>query len=223
MPGFSFDLHRCAPGAHPQATRRANPRKWLRRLHAWCGLAMAAMLLLFAGTGFLLNHRSVMKITALERNEVLQVLPLKQAAPTPQALAALLAPDLHAEASALTVRVEAARDMQWDGRTVHQPERWTLLADTPARSIRIDYWAGSAQAEARLARPNLWLHLARLHMATGTGPAWILLSDTVAIALVFMGLSGVWLWGRLHGSSRRLGQLLIGGLALALALGWLSG
>lgn len=181
------------------------------------------MLLLFATTGFLLNHRAVMKIPALERNEVRQVLPLEQAAPSPQALAAWLAPGLAVDADTLEVRTEAARDMEWDGRTVRQPERWTLLADSPARAIRIDYWVGSLQAEARLAHPNLWLHLARLHMSSGTGPLWILLSDAVAIGLVFMGLSGFWLWGRLHGSPRRLTLLLTGGLALSVALGWLAG
>lgn len=223
MSGASVNRRNPDPGLRPAATARANPRKWLRRLHAWCGLALAAMLLLFAVTGFLLNHRAVLKIPALERHEVLQVLPLAQPVASPAALAAQLAAGLGVEAADLKERVEAARELEWEGKTLRQPERWTLSADTPMRSIRIDYWAGSRQAEARLARPNLWLHLARLHMAIGTGPAWILLSDTVAIGLVFLGLSGFWLWGRLHGSARRLALFSAGGLSFALLLASLAG
>ena len=33
----------------------ANPKKWLRRLHAWLGAALIALFLFFAITGFALN------------------------------------------------------------------------------------------------------------------------------------------------------------------------
>lgn len=201
----------------------ANPRKWLRRLHAWCGLALSAMLLLFASTGFLLNHRATMKIPALERNEVRQALPLERPAADPADLAARLAPELGVDAAKLQVRIEAARELTWDGKTLRQPERWILQHDTPSRSIRVEYWAGSRQAEARLARPNLWLHLSRLHMAIGAGPAWILFSDGAALGLVFLALSGFWLWSRLHGSARRLALLATCGLGLATLLASLAG
>lgn len=201
----------------------ANPQKWLRRLHAWCGLALAALLLLFAVTGFLLNHRAVMKIPALDRSEVSQVLPLETPAASPAALAAGLAPRLGVAAAEFKTRIEAARELEWDGRKLHQPERWTLQADTPASSLRIDYWAGSRQAEARLTRPNSWLYLARLHMAIGTGPAWILFSDAAALGLVFLGVSGFLLWGRLHGAQQRRTLLLTGGLGLLAALAVLAG
>ena len=74
---------------HPRpAAQRGNLQKWLRRIHAWFGLAIASMLLLFAVTGFLLNHRAVMKIPALDRKEVMQILPLEAGPADPQALAA---------------------------------------------------------------------------------------------------------------------------------------
>lgn len=200
---------------------RSNPRKWLRRLHAWTGLALAVPLLLFALTGFLLDHRAVMKIPAFEKREVLQVLAFDAAASSPDALAERLAPTLGVAAEALQRRIEPARRVEWNGVPVDQPARWTLSADTPSESLRVDYWAGSRQAEFRRSRPNLWLHLARLHMSVGAGPAWVLLADAAALGLVFLGLSGFWLWSRLHGSRRRLAWLAGGGLMLAAALaGW---
>jgi len=209
---------------HPRpVVHRGNGQKWLRRIHAWFGLALAAMLLLFASTGFLLNHRAEMKIPALDRKEITQLLPVEATPADPQALAAALAPALGVDATALKPRIEPTRAVTWDGGEVRQPERWTLRADTPSESVQIEYWRGSRQAEAKRTKPNLWLYLARLHMAIGTGPAWVLLSDAAALGLAFLGLSGFWLWGRLHGSPRRLTVLASGGLALAGGLAWLAG
>ncbi|NMG73811.1 PepSY-associated TM helix domain-containing protein [Aromatoleum diolicum] len=209
---------------HPgPAASRGNSQKWLRRIHAWFGLGLAAMLLLFACTGFLLNHRAQMKIPALDRKEITQLLPVEATPADPRALAAALAPALGVDAAALTPRVEPARVVSWDGGEVRQPERWTLRADTPSESVQVEYWRGSHQAEAKRTKPNVWLYLARLHMAIGTGPAWVLLSDAAALGLAFLGLSGFWLWGRLHGSPRRLAGLASGGLALAGGLAWLAG
>lgn len=209
---------------HPRPpSHRGNSQKWLRRVHAWFGLALAAMLLLFAATGFLLNHRAVMKIPALDRKEVTQLLPLDTAPAAPADLAAVLAPALGIAPAALQLRVEAAHAVSWGNGELRQPERWTLRADTPSETIQAEYWVGSRQVEVKRTQPNLWLYLARLHMAIGTGPTWILLSDAAALGLAFLALSGFWLWGRLHGSPRRLVFLAAGGLAMAVGLAALAG
>lgn len=208
---------------HRPPSHRGNSQKWLRRIHAWFGLALAAMLLLFATTGFLLNHRAEMKIPALDRKEVTQLLPVETAPADPAALAAALAPALGLDAATLKPRVEPAKAVGWGGGDIRQPERWILRADTPSETVQIDYWVGSSQVEAKRTKPNLWLYLARLHMAIGTGPAWVLLSDAAALGLAFLGLSGFWLWGRLHGSPRRLALLASGGLAVATGLAWIAG
>lgn len=206
------------------ASRRpAAAQKWLRRLHAWVGLALAALLLLFAATGLLLNHRAVMKIPALERNEVVVVLPLVVVPATPEALAVMLAGRFAWAPESMVIRREAARTVEWSGQELRQPERWLISSDQPSRSLRVDFWVGSRQAEVRLATPNLWLRLARLHMAIGSGPVWILLADALVVGLVFLAVSGFWLWGRLHGSPRRLVGLAGGGLLLVLLLGGLAG
>lgn len=209
---------------HPRpAPQRGNSQKWLRRIHAWFGVGLSAMLLLFATTGFLLNHRAVLKIPALDRKEVTQLVPLEAPPPDPQALAAALAPALGLDAAALKPKVESARAVLWSERELVQPERWTLRADTPSESVQIDYWKGSRQAEVKRTLPNLWLYLARLHMSVGATPAWVLLADALALGLAFLGLSGFWLWGRLHGSPRRLALLAGSGLAMVGALAWIAG
>lgn len=195
----------------------------MRRLHAWVGLAFVALLLLFTVTGVLLNHRAVMKIPALEKNEVVVVLPLPAVPTAPEELVATLAGRFGFAPKQLTVRREVAREVDWAGQRLTQPERWTISADQPSRALRAEYWVGSQQAEVRLATPNVWLRLARLHMSIGSGPIWVLLADGLAVGLVFLGASGFWLWGRLHGSSGHLLGLAGGGLLLALVLGGLAG
>ena len=64
--------------------------------------------------------------------------------------------------------------------------------------------------------PNLLATLNRLHMATGASAAWILLTDTLAGALIALSLTGILLWTKLHGS--RLLALGIGGSSLGLLL-----
>lgn len=204
------------------ATPRSNPRKWLRRLHAWCGLALIALVGLFAGTGILLNHRAVMKIPAFDKQEVRQVLTLDEAPASPELLVKLLPPD-SLPSAAPRIRIEAARRVDWGGQPVVQPARWVINIDTPSESLQVEHWAGSRQVEVRRTRPNLWLHLARLHMAIGTGPAWVLLADAAAIGLIFLGLSGFWLWSRLHGPRALLGLLAAGGALVFAGLGWLAG
>lgn len=201
---------------------RSNPRKWLRRLHAWCGLALIALIGLFAGTGFLLNHRAVMKIPAFDKQEVRQVLKLDEAPASPELLIGLLPPGT-LPSIVPRIRIEAARRVEWGDTSVEQPARWVINVDTPSESLQVEHWAGSRQVEVRRTRPNLWLHLARLHMAIGTGPAWILLSDAAALGLGALALSGFWMWGRLHGPPRRLAALAAAGTALAGMLAWLAG
>jgi hypothetical protein len=48
---------------------RAHFLRWLRRVHGWIGLWGAVLGLLFGVTGFLLNHRAVMKIPALQMEQ----------------------------------------------------------------------------------------------------------------------------------------------------------
>ena len=72
---------------------------------------------------------------------------------------------------------------------------WVLRADAPSETVQVEYWLGNRSVEVRRTKPNAWLYLARLHMAIGTGPSWVLLSDAAAIAL-----------GREELISERLGQ-----------------
>lgn len=201
----------------------ANPQKWLRRFHAWVGAALLGLCLFFAITGFALNHRAVLKIPFFDKGEVTVMMPLAVPPVTPEALIERLGEQFAFAPEHLQFRREAARHVVWAGRQVSQPEQWIVTANLPGKALRAEYWVGNAEAEVRLSRPNLWLHLARLHMAIGASATWVVLADLLVAGLLFLALSGLWMWGRLHGSRGRLLGLACSGIGVALAIGWLVG
>ena len=57
--------------------------------------------------------------------------------------------------------------------------------------------------------------LTRLHKGVGMGVGWVLLADTLAGGLVFLSLTGLLLWTRLHGSRLTMAELGLTSLGLA--------
>ncbi len=93
--------------------------KWLRRIHAWVGLWGAALGLLFGISGFLLNHRAVMKIPAvkMEQSQVELALPT----PPPvdvKALALWLQAQLSIDREPGKISAEPAKTVIWAGQSL---------------------------------------------------------------------------------------------------------
>jgi hypothetical protein len=207
---------------HPKL-KRARVLAWLRRTHAWCGLWGAALALLFATTGFLLNHRAVLKIPALHTAQATMQLAL--AAPLPQsadALAQRVQRLLQLEKPAVVVRTEPAARVYWSGTAVRQPPLFRAFFASPQRSFVAEYWQGNTYVTVKQQDPNFFAYLTRLHTGAGASAAWVLLVDTLAGGLIALALSGVLLWSRLHGP-RLLALGLMGTcIACAIAAVWLG-
>ena len=67
---------------------------------------------------------------------------------------------------------------------------------------------------------NVWAIIKDLHKGVGTSIPWILLMDAMAGALIFMGLTGIVLWTRLHGPRIAAVGILFGSAGFALAVIW---
>jgi hypothetical protein len=200
----------------PRRLTRSGFLKWLRRTHAWFGLWGAALGLLFGITGFLLNHRAVLKIPAAKMAESRIQLPLPTPAPdNAQALAALLQQALHVTQAPI-IRIEESRPVPWRDGSVRQPARWQVNFATPKLMITAEYWAGDASVSVRQMEANLFAFLTRLHMGSGLGVGWILLADTFAGGIIVLALTGILLWTRLHGPRLAAAGLGFGSLVLAI-------
>lgn len=185
--------------------------KWLRRTHAWVGLWGAALGLLFGISGFLLNHRAVLKIPAaqMEQSQVELALP----APPPEdakALAKWLQIQLHIDREPGRISTEQAKSVMWAGQNLQQPRQWRVDFHSPQHSVSAEYWEGNAFVSIKRQDANVFAFITRLHKGVGMGTAWVLLADTLAGGLVFLSLTGILLWTKLHGS-----RLAMAGLGLS--------
>ncbi len=188
--------------------------KWLRRVHAWLGIWGAALGLLFGATGLLLNHRATMKIPGPAYDNTQWQLSLAQQPADIDALVRQLQQELGISKPPHQKKVEASGPTPGPG--ARQPERWQIAFAVPKATVNAEYWVGNQSVSSKRMDPNLLAKLNRLHMATGASAAWILLTDTLAGALIALSLTGILLWTKLHGC--RLLALGIGGSSLGLLL-----
>ena len=185
----------------PARWHRPAVLKWLRRTHAWLGMWGAVLGLLFGTTGLLLNHRATMKIPGPAYDNTQWQLRLVQQPPSIDALALQLQQELGMAKPPYQKKTEPAGPTPWPGAV--QPERWLIAFAEPKATVNAEYWVGNHSVSVKRMDPNLLARLNRLHMATGASAAWILLTDTLAGALIALSLTGVLLWTKLHGSRLR--------------------
>jgi hypothetical protein len=190
--------------------------KWLRRVHAWVGLWGAALGLLFGISGVLLNHRTVMKIPAahMEQSQVELVLPSPPPADV-KALALWLQAYAAIDHEPSKVSTEPAKTVIWEGQNIQQPGQWKVDFHSPQHSITAEYWVGNTYVSVKHQDANAFAFITRLHKGVGMGIGWVLLADTLAGGLVFLSLTGLLLWTKLHGSRLAMAGLAMTSLGLA--------
>jgi hypothetical protein len=194
---------------------------WLRRTHAWMGLWGAAMGLLFGVTGILLNHRNEMKIPLAKHEETRQVLtPPSISRESPESLEAWLRAEFKLPDAKSRIQKKPGGPVPWGGGQIEQPENWRITLITPNLSLNAEYWKGDDTAHVEQKEANLWATLASFHKGSGMSNAWILLTDTLAGALLVLAITGTLLWSRLHGprllAAGLIGTTLTGVLVLSL-------
>ena len=195
--------------------------KWLRRTHAWLGLWGATLGILFGVTGILLNHRGTLKINAAKTEQTERELLLPDPKPECiEAFATWLQAELDLDKKWSRARSQEPREISWGGKSVRQPERWSVSFSNPKRSYSAEYWVGNTYTTVRQFDRNIFAFLNRLHMASGIGVAWILLADTIAGSLIILALSGILPWTRLHGPRLLAAGLVFGSLTLAIIFVW---
>jgi hypothetical protein len=199
-----------------QSMKRGRFLVWLRRTHAWLGLWGAVMGLLFGVSGILLNHRNEMKIPLAKHEETRQVLtPPASSLQSSETLEAWLRAEFKLPDAKSRVQKKPASPVPWGGGQIEQPENWRITLTTPNLSVNAEYWKGDADTHIEQKEANLWQTLANFHKGSGMSNAWILLTDTLAGALLILAVTGTLLWSRLHGP-RLLAAGLIGTTLTAL-------
>lgn len=181
-------------------SRRAVFLTWLRKTHLYVGLWGAVLGLLFGVTGFLLNHRAIMKIPVEKtvQNTVQVNLPERNFA-NPEELSAWLQQELNfIPASPAVVKKQPEKTVVWADREVRQPERWTVTLTRPERGVTAEYFVGNRFVKLDQVDATPIGTLTRLHMSIGVNAFWVLLSDTIAGGMILLSITGLLLWTQLH-------------------------
>jgi hypothetical protein len=201
-------LHRDAPARGGSRAYRV-----VRQVHLWVGAWGALAAILYGVTGLVMNHRFAWNLPQGGNvpAEPMRVSVPEAARATPEALSAWLH-DAHG-LEALVKRVQPPKDMVplGDGKA-SQPERWSLSGGSARDAWNVEYASGDASLEIRRTAHGWLSAFNRLHKTQGGGHAWIALGDSFALAMVFLGLSGLVLWAR--GRSPKQMALSVLGLSL---------
>ncbi|CAJ0800049.1 hypothetical protein LMG7141_03766 [Ralstonia condita] len=214
----SADARRATPKAEHPANRRATLVRWLRKTHGWFGLWGAVIGLIFGVSGIWLNHRAVLKLPVAQQRTNTQIALPDPAPATPEAMDAWLQQALGVPEPASRIRVEKAKPVAWAERPAKggghaggkgerggaavepattplmQPEEWTFNFGGAATQIQAEYWAGNRSITIRQTDNGFLGTLMSFHLGRGMTVPWILLVDTLAGCIIFLSISGLWLW-----------------------------
>ena len=204
----------------PKRWQRTAVLHWLKRIHAWTGFWGALLFLMMGSSGFLLNHRSILKIETGKPVEV-------------SAMDVTVRPGQFADGDALGAWAKATLNLPVEGReppakpdkrgetfmgrALPQSEKWTRAFTIPDSKVTVDYVPGAPNVTVRKEAIGLLGTIKNLHKGTGLSVAWVLFLDTIAGALIMMSLTGLLLWTRLHGSRLLAGAIGGGALLWAMA------
>jgi hypothetical protein len=201
--------------------RSARTHRLIRELHLWIGAWGAVAAILFGLSGFMQNHRGVMKLPQGDSTEVSKVeLEVPESARASRdAMREWLRDSQHIE-------VESQRSPPWrggdsprrggEGDGQRGKSRWMFTGGNSRVVTQVEYVEGAPSLTVRKTEQSPLAILARLHKGVGGGIAWILLGDSFALALVALGISGIVMWAR--GRSPRQMVFSIVGVAAVVLL-----
>jgi hypothetical protein len=180
----------------------------VRQLHLWVGAWGAFAAFLFGVSGFMQNHRGIMKLPQGETAEVSSVeLEVPESArQTREEMRAWLHGVQHIDVEIQHARGggEGARTGSPGGRggaPVGGPsgggsKRWTFNGGNARILTQVEYTEGASTVTVRKSESSPLAILSRLHKGVGGGIPWILLTDSFAVAMVLLGISGIILRAR---------------------------
>ncbi|HJV88953.1 MAG TPA: PepSY-associated TM helix domain-containing protein [Holophagaceae bacterium] len=210
-------------GHLPTRSRAARLLPTIRKLHAWIGLSGAAFGLLFGLTGFLLNHRGMLKIEAGQIQERKVAVELGAPPASPEALARDLAARFNVPLARVKWLTRAGKAGRIGSTSLQTAEQWSVAFMGHAHFALATYTPGNRTVELEQKDATFLQALKRLHKGDGGQLGWILLSDAFAGALVFLTLSGILLWTRLAGPKLLAVGLAVTGVTVGIlvaARGW---
>ena len=227
-----------APIATPIAVR------WVKRTHAWTGISTAILALIFAWSGFMLNHRTHFTLGAAAQTTEFTIPAPAAGFASPQELADFLVAEFGLRTSPTLESRDATAPSAGRGMGMGQQAasaspamgggrrggggggvaaRGSSLAaswQAPGGDFSGEWVVGSSEIAITQSDRGFNRIVNRLHAGRGMeGGSWHFIISAYAVMLLFLSLSGVMLWSRVSGTARVGGGLL--GASLLLIGAWI--
>jgi hypothetical protein len=206
-----------APTSSRPAIKKSRKAFWLKQLHMWHWMSSAVSLiglLLFAITGFTLNHAADIEGSPVVTQKSAQMPPAlltRLKTSVPEAEKAPLPKDVATWVED-SFPVKATADAEWSADEVY------LAAPRPGGDawVAIDLETGAASSEVT---SRGWIsYLNDLHKGRNSGGEWGLFIDIFAFACLVFAITGLFLL-QLHSAKRKSTWPLVGmGLAIPAAI-----
>ena len=202
--------------------KRANTIRLLRKIHGWLGLWGALLGLLFGVSGFLLNHRSIMKIPAakMEESEIQLAVPA-QTPKNNKEFTRFIQETLNINQDPVKPKGprgggKPEHDARFMDKDVKQPQTFKVSFQLPQAHIEAEYIAGNQYALVKREDANVWGFITRMHKGVGANAFWVLLADTIGGAMMVLSITGVLLWTKMRGSRIAIVSLIGGSTILTI-------
>jgi len=129
-----------------QAARRNRTHRIVRQLHLWIGAWGAIAAILFGTSGFVMNHRAVLKLPQGSSSDLSKVeLPVPEGVrSTPEAMRIWLRDTQKLDIDIDNVRVMRAQPVELNGQKIKPPARWMFSGGNARVSTQAEYSAKAA-------------------------------------------------------------------------------
>lgn len=168
--------------------RPTGTHRWIRQFHLWIGAWGALAAILYGLTGLVMNHRFGPEAwpqgDSSEAGRTTLNMPA-DARSSPERLSLWLQ-----ETERLDPQVIRK------GKPGDVPVKWNFSGGNASESWSLEVLGSEPTAHLKRSSHTSLAAMNRLHKAVGGGPWWTLLADSFAIAMVLLGLSGLWMWAR---------------------------
>jgi uncharacterized protein len=199
--------------------KRGRAYRLMRQLHLWIGAWGAIAAILFGATGFVQNHRATLKLPQGEATDLSKIeLEVPEAVrATPEALRNWLRDDRHIPID--TFRAQPGGPTEMGGQRMKQAGRWMFSGGNARVTWTAEYVPGNATVQVRNTEQSLLATLLRLHKGVGGGIAWMLLTDTFALSMVMLGITGIVMWARGRKPKQMVFSIFAAALVIVIVVG----
>lgn len=201
----------------PKKLQRADILLWLRRMHAWTGFYGAVFFFFLGLTGFYLNHRTSLMHIEGGATEVVATLSVDVdpgAIGSEEDLVAWMRDEIKIKPETYRSRSRPGGPVLFDGRIENRPATYEVSYRGPNAIVTAIYEEGANRVRVNRDNASFLKGVIDLHKVIGVNTLFILIMDTMAGAMMFMSLSGILLWTRLHGP-RLAAAGIVGAVTLA--------